>query len=363
MFLITNRKLTNARDLSCFGKTPNLKGPNELRLVEVHQDKNVWSVKPIDDKMPLQSVKQLKNKYHLDINENEKWFGSLKVACELYQKASNEKKSILFFVHGYNNDVEDVLEAAKAIEDLYDLIVVPFTWPANGGGVISGTASYLSDKSDALVSAGALNRTVNMIQKYHSIMTRSLQLKHQKTATNKHPQNPNAAAMLYTRLIESDCNVTINLLCHSMGNYLLKHTLTTSENATSNLVFDNICLVAADANNEDHKKWVGKLDVRKRVYVVINEDDAALRASRIKPGVQQKARLGAYLKKLNSDNATYIDLSNVKEVGLGHTYFKGDAVKENLVLKNLFTAMFTGKTIESLLTYQVDKNTFELNLP
>ena len=59
-----------------------------------------------------------------------------------------------------------------------------------------------------------------------------------------------------------------------MGNYVLKHTFSTSENSSSLLVFDNVCLVAADANNENHSAWVGKLDVRKRIYVVINENDA-----------------------------------------------------------------------------------------
>ncbi len=84
----------------------------------------------------------------------------------------------------------------------------------------------------------------------------------QKEAYKKHPDNPNAAASLYTRLIERDCAVKINLLSHSMGNYVLKHTFSTSENATSQLVFDNICLVAADTNNENHAQWVGQLDVR-----------------------------------------------------------------------------------------------------
>ena len=360
MYLITNRKLSKASSLKCFGKSPNVKGPNELRLVRVDKLDNGWKVEPLDDKLTASKVKQLKSKYHLDIDTDKDWYASLEVACELFERASTEQKSILFFVHGYNNDVEDVLKAAYEIESLYNVIVVPFTWPANGGGVISGTGAYLSDKSDARVSAGALNRTIGIIQQLHLLLTHSLQLRRQKEAFNKHPDNPNAEASLFTKLMAADCSVTINLLCHSMGNYVLKHTLSTSENETSGLVFDNICLVAADTNNKEHANWVEKLDVRKRVYVVINENDSALRASRIKPGKEQKARLGAYLKKLNSPNAAYIDVTDVNGIGTDHTYFKGESVNENNALKVIFEGMFNGKVVEPLLDYQVDMNTYKL---
>ena len=135
---------------------------------------------------------------------------------------------------------------------------------------------------------------------------------------------------------------------------------TTSENATSTLVFDNVCLVAADANNENHINWVGKLDVRKRIYVVINENDSALKASRIKPGKEQKARLGHYLKKLNSPNASYIDVTDAEHIGSEHTYFKGDSVKNNEALKTLFGDMFNGKPVELSLKYHADMNTYTL---
>ena len=359
MYLITNRKLTNRKSLKAFGDTPNPEGPNELRLVNVEKSGKSWKVAEVDkEPLSLAAVKELKTKYLLDIDPKIDWYGSLKVACELFERAHTEKKSILFFVHGYNNDVSDVLKAAHEIEALYNVIVVPFTWPANGGGALSGTAAYLSDKSDARVSAGALNRAVAKIQQYHLMLTRGMFLKHRNAASKKHPDNPSAADSLFTKLVEMDCPVKISLLCHSMGNYVFKYTLSTSENATSQLVFDNICLVAADTNNENHIKWVGQLDVRKRVYIVINENDSALRASRIKPGKEQKARLGHYLKMLNCPNATYIDVTDVEPIGSEHTYFKGDAVRKNEKLKAIFKGMFNGESVEHELKYQSDSNTY-----
>ena len=162
MYLITNRALNKGQGLSVFGKLPSPKGPNEIRIVDVNKKNNSWSVR----------VVTLKKKYSLDIDINIPWHSSLRVACELFERAQNEKKSILFYVHGYNNDVRDVINAAHLIEKQYkDVIVVPFTWPANGGGSLTGTASYLSDKSDARTSVFALNRVVGKIQYYHALLT------------------------------------------------------------------------------------------------------------------------------------------------------------------------------------------------
>ena len=358
MYIITNRTLSDSGTLNAFGKEPNPSGPNELRLAEVSKSGRSWKVKRIPDHLSKPQVKALKAKFKLDIDIRKKWHGSLKIACEVFDRARRENRSILFFVHGYNNDVRDVLNAAIELESLYKVVVIPFTWPANGGGKISGTASYLSDKSDARVSSGALNRAIEKIQQFHLMLTQTVQKECQKKADARHRNNPTEAATLYSRLIEKECVSKMSLLCHSMGNYVLKHTLATSENVTSKLIFDNICLVAADANNRNHRDWIGKLDVRKRVYVVINEDDYALKVSRIKPGQEQKARLGHYTKNLNSPNAHYIDVTDVEHVGSDHGYFKGDAVRKNRKLREVFQEMFRGNAVEHSLIYHADNNSY-----
>lgn len=360
MYLITNRVIKKGKGLSIFGKTPNPSGPNELRAVNVNKKGAGWSVEHVDDKPTTQEVRRLKDKFHLNIDEKKDWYGSLTVACELFEKAQKERKAILFFAHGYNNDVNDVLKTAYELETLYNVIVVPFTWPANGGGAISGTASYLSDKSDARASSGAFNRFVEKINFFHSLLTEAAITNIKSKVNVKYPdnKNPMAASALYSQLVDKACVVKINLLCHSMGNYLLKHSLMTGDNSTSNLVFDNICLVAADANNNKHADWIEKLDARKRVYIVINEDDSALKASRIKPGKEQLARLGHYLKKLNSANAIYIDVTD--GANSEHSYFKGDSVNKNDKLKGIFNNMFNGLTVEKQLDYASGNNSYRL---
>ena len=361
MYIITNRALNKGKGLSVFGKSPSPKGPNEIRITDVNKNQNGWSVKVVTDKLSKEKVKTLKKKYNLDIDINEQWYGSLRVACELFERARTENKSILFYVHGYNNDVRDVINAAHLLEKQYpDVIVVPFTWPANGGGTLTGAASYLSDKADARSSVGALNRVVGKIQYYHALLTAANKRRLQNLANDKHPNNAEKSYALFSSLMSKECSLTLNMLCHSMGNYLLKHTLCTSENATSKLVFDNICLIAADTNNAKHIDWVSKLDTRKRIYIVINENDFALRFARLKPGDEQLARLGHYTQKLNSPNAHYIDVTDADHVGNEHAYFKGAAVSKNEMLKQVFNGMFTGESIENKLVYKSDNNSYVL---
>lgn len=357
MYVITNRKINKGKGLGIFGKTPNPSGPLELRLVKVTRKGASWNTSVVVDRLSANEIKALKKKFNLDIDVKQDWYGSLRVACELFERARNESKSILLYVHGYNNDIRDVLKTSEQLEKEHGVVVVPFTWPADGGGALSGTIAYKSDKSDARASEGALNRAVAKIQFFHNLLIEANKTKLQVRAQEKHKNNRQAAQELFSRLMSIECPTSLNLLCHSMGNYLLKKTLLNSGNATSQLVFDNACLVAADANNNNHAAWVGNIDVRKRIYIVINENDFALRASRIKPGDEQQARLGHYSKKLDSDNANYINVTEADKVGNMHSYFVGDAMK-NAALKTMFTGMFNGEAIESQLLYQTDSNTY-----
>lgn len=360
MIVITNRKLNKGKGLGVFGKTPSPSGPLELRLVDVSKSSTgAWQTKVVADVLSKDEVKSLKRKFNLDIDVTQDWYGSLRMACELFERARKESKSILFFVHGYNNDVADILKTAEQLEKTHGVIVVPFTWPANGGGAVSGTIAYKSDKSDARASEGALNRVVAKAQFFHNLLVSGRKKELQAQAEEKHKNNHPAAQALFSRLMNVECPSTLNLLCHSMGNYVLKKTLLNGGSSTSQLVFDNVCLVAADTNNYKHASWVQNIDVRNRVYIVINENDFALRAARIKPGDEQKARLGHYIKKLNSDNAHYVNVTDANLVGSMHSYFTGDAM-ENIKLKEMFSAMFNGKAVEGQLDYQTDSNSYIL---
>jgi len=361
MYIVTNRRMNMRREgLSVFGSTPNEKGPNELRMTRVKKQANQYVVKLLADRLSQAEVKRLATKYDLDIDTGSDWYASLLVACDVFSEARREKKHVLFFVHGYNNDVEDIIKTATELQRRYNVLVVAFSWPANGGGALSGTAAYMDDKQDARASANALNSFIRKIAYYHEMLTCGRSDSYMDKASARHPNNPELAREYFFKLQDRSCKTTLNLLCHSMGNYLLKYALQPGDSSLAQLVFDNVALVAADANNTDHARWLERVQVRNRVYVVINENDSALKWSRRKPGKEQSARLGHYLKELLAGNATYLNVTRAKGVGKEHSYFKGKPVRSNTRLAKLFTNIFEGNVAETSLDYRSDINAYNL---
>ena len=113
MFVITNRVVDEKKTgLDVFGKEPNPAGPNELRMVEVTGTRQ-FKVSVLQDQLKKTEVKALAKKYQLAIDSDQPWYASLRVACELFDRTQNEDKQLLLFVHGYNNDMQDVLKTAN----------------------------------------------------------------------------------------------------------------------------------------------------------------------------------------------------------------------------------------------------------
>ena len=358
MYFITNRQFDSSRrGYEKFTKHPNAKGPNELQAIEI-TGVTKPKFKLLKDQLSVTEVKRLKNKFNLDIDEKAPHYASLTVACNVFEQARKECKNVLLYVHGYNNDIKDVYSTAREIERLYDVIVVTFTWPANGGGALSGTLSYLADKRDARASQDALNRCIDLVGKYHALLTMAARKALEQRASIKFVDNPTKQREYLSELIKRDCDLSISLLCHSMGNYVFKHALTSSLSESRKLIFDNIILAAADANNESHRKWVEKLQVRNSVFITINENDYALSWSRRKPGEQQKARLGHYLKKLDATNATYVDFTRERAVNNSHSYFDKKTVDQNKGAKRFFKKVFSGDDVIPHLEFLPHNNTY-----
>jgi len=251
-----------------------------------------------------------------------------------------------------------VLERALALERRYPVDVIPFTWPANGGGA-RGALSYKSDKRDARASAGALERCIVKMQQYLRELTEDVRLKCEVEAREAHPDDVERRDALYAKLLSKRCPFTVNLMAHSMGNYLLKQSVKSTLSEACRLLFDNIVLVAADTNAEGHAEWVDQLHCRGRIFVCINEKDHALAASRMKSGEEQLARLGHSVHGLYSRRATYVDFTNASYVGNSHAYFEGNAADRNSDVKDYFSAAFSGERAEEGLRFNVAWNAYE----
>jgi esterase/lipase superfamily enzyme len=359
MYVITNREIVRRNSgLRQFGKRLNTDGANELRVAEVKKGTNGWDVRILANKLAKTTAAKLIKQHKLPLDPAEQHYASLKVACAVAAEAREKKKHVLFFVHGFNNDMEDVVERAWDLECRFKVICLVFSWPANGGGVISGTASYKSDKRDARASTGALERTLMIVHRYFQLITEANRRRLYALAQRRHKDNAERRDEEYARLLEENCPFTVNAMFHSMGNYLLKHTLKSSVAEGNNLTFDNIILAAPDANNMDHETWVEKLGFRNRCFIAINENDFALAASRAKAGSEQLARLGHYLRNLSASNAHYINFTDVDDVGRSHAVF-GEPSAKNPEIFSFFKSAFTGNAAEKQLTYNASGNWYD----
>ncbi|KAF0190565.1 MAG: Uncharacterized protein FD165_2600 [Gammaproteobacteria bacterium] len=353
MFIVTNRAIDeSASGLNKLGAKPNGEGPNELRLVEAQKKAGRWGIEILPDTITD------KMKREAGIKDAGPVFASRYVARRLLGQVRSEKRNFLFFVHGYNNDFEAMLDRADGFAKQYGVEVVAFSWPANGGGA-HGVASYKSDKRDARASVGALDRALAKIADYLNDFNAERHRAIAIGALKKFPDNCEARDEYITEMTEEGCPFTVNMALHSMGNYLYKETLMSSVYRGKNLLFDNVVMVAADTNNEGHEQWVDQIRCRRRIYITINEDDAALMASRMKAGEEQKARLGHYPYNLRSGQAVYVDFTSAPWVQKSHAYFEGAPLR-NKTVSGFFEKAFNGARAEEDLAYDAARGLYTM---
>jgi esterase/lipase superfamily enzyme len=348
LHIVTNRRVFPDRTgFDQFGKDPNPKGPLELRVAKVRKVGTTWKV-AIQDDVVTRTID----------GKTVKEPGSQAAARVLFQRLGRTRRNLVLFVHGFNNDMHAVVERAYGLRRLYGVEVVAFSWPANGGG-LKGIASYKSDKRDAVASVGALDRTLEKMRTYVTAFRQQRFTRLRQEAAARSGSSREREDELMVRLAERDCPFRITLMLHSMGNYLLKHLMKSSIFSGNELIFDNVVLAAADANNKNHRAWVDRISARHRVYVTINEHDAVLRASRLKGGEEQLARLGHYPYNLESRQSVYVDFTQAAKVGDAHAYFEGGPVANHRV-RRFFRRALRGQTAEQGLEYDAARNLYRV---
>lgn len=359
MFLVTNREVDPSKTtVAAFGPNPNPLGPNELRLAEAVRSGKSWRIRVLPDTMDAKMAKEV----GLPHDPAQPAFTSRYVARKLLARVSpgsvgapGAGRNLVFFVHGFNNDVEAVLDRAEVFERLYGVEVLAFTWPANGGGV-HGVISYKSDKRDAQASVGALDRCFGKLNQYlqeiHAENCKAIEAE----ATRRFPDDAARWDEFFTRAAARECPFKVSMVLHSMGNFVYRHVLNSSAYRGDLLLFDNVVMAAADVNNDGHWEWIDRVQCRSRLFVTINEHDAALSASRLKMGEEQKARLGHYRYELKSKRAVYVDFTDQPYVLDSHAYFEGKAAEKNAAVRRFFQSALNGEFAERGLHYDASAN-------
>ena len=311
MYVVTNRNLQpDQPPEERFGKKFNEVDPSELRLAEVNKVDDSWQLTILENR---------------ETYEGKEMFASEAAFLKTQKRMCDNSTNCLVFCHGYNTDFKGALEAAWAIQEIYKLEVVLFSWPSDGI-----QTSYRSDKREASQSVYALDRFFEKLDDY------------------------------LKKYRDRRCGQKISFAMHSMGAYLLEHLLKSSVYEGETLFFDNIIMMSADVNNQDHADWVDRIKCRNRLFVTINEDDFALAFSELKGGAEQEARLGNTLRNLSSSNATYLNFTDAKFVGNAHNYFSKDDPLRNALVKEIFQTAFNGGRAEQGLSFDVGAGAYRV---
>ncbi len=244
-------------------------------------------------------------------------------------------EQILFFIHGFSNLPEpDIFPRTEKLQDYFDknqpglVKVVPVIWPCDDDpGIVK---DYWDDQKSADMSAFSFARALQFFMKWR----------------DSEPE-------------EKPCLKRINILAHSMGNRVLRETLSVwNKYDLANgvpLLFRNTILMAADIVNESLEEGQeGRLisQSSRNVSVYYASDDLALRASKIsnlknKVASRRLGHTGPEDMKKTQSNVYAIDCDNFNnkyDKPKGHSYFLNDN-KNNIgvVFEHMFKSIKTGR--------------------
>ncbi|KAA3618261.1 MAG: alpha/beta hydrolase [Calditrichaeota bacterium] len=247
-------------------------------------------------------------------------------------------KHVLMYIHGFSTLPEDVFNHAKELQSLCDnkkdeeILVIPIIWPCdNDIGIIK---DYWDDQKAADQSAFSLAR---MLQKFMEW----------RSSTEYNPD-------------DNPCLKRINILAHSMGNRVLRQTLSNwhkyDQPGGLPLLFRNTFLVAADILNESlHKGHEGELisHTSRNVVIYYASDDLALRASKVSnlKNAEASRRLGHSGPEdlgLTPKNVYAVDCDEVNttyDYPKGHSYFRSGKKKgePGIVFDHIFNTLLNGR--------------------
>ncbi|MCH7539611.1 MAG: alpha/beta hydrolase [Proteobacteria bacterium] len=224
--------------------------------------------------------------------------GSREVFERMRKRMIEEGRDIICLIHGFAANFETALARVAEISVDYGtperpLLGFVFSWPANGSMI--PFLDYYSDRHDARASELAIARTFLRLCKF------------------------------LEKLKETErCDRSIHLVVHSMGNWALRHALDDiieEFGGRPPRLFDNIFLMAADADNdafEKEDKFKRLPDICKAVHVYFSKDDRALMTSDItkfnpdRLGATGPAVRGKLPRKVNLIDCQHVDVPDRK---------------------------------------------------
>ena len=230
--------------------------------------------------------------------------GSLAVFDEIRRKMAKHRRDTVVFVHGYNVTFGEALTAAARVKrnlrphmEGRGVNVVLFSWPSDGS--MTPLLAYANDRQDAAASGPALARGFLKVSEF-----------------------------LRGATPEEECEQSLHLIAHSMGNYVLRHAVREIVRQSAGRpprMFDQVFLMAADEDDDafEHGHKLASLPrLAKRVNVYFNNEDLGLTISDKTKG--HPDRLGAdgpRLPRSVPGKVTLVDCTPVVAGIVGHSYY------------------------------------------
>ena len=302
--VISNRNINSEfSDERLFGEQLNPLGAYKSRvaLADFNDSSNRWN---------LELISEDNGSDEIDLS-SKKFFD--KIAQGI--KDGSYKKNWVFYVPGFNQSSRGGLDASLQIAQKYDVDIILFSWPSNPGG--SAEEEYKEVRKDAIISSQALDRAIEKLDKY---------------VENWELEN-------------EELGITINLLAHSLGNFVLENYIRHSDFTNIKRIFNNVILHEPDVDNKSHTQWIDNITFTDRIFVTINIHDDILELSGVFHKKRLKTltssnRLGNSHKNLSAKKPIYIDFTHARFVSRSHNLF---LKVDNPIVVYFFQQVFQGK--------------------
>lgn len=228
--------------------------------------------------------------------------GSQAAMKHVRNRMRDENSDLLVFVHGYNVSFREAVESAAALQDRLrtagrKVIVLLFSWPSDGS--MMPFLAYASDRQDAAASGPAFGRAFLKLSDFLNEATP-----------------------------EQECDQSVHLVAHSMGNYVLRHALQTIRRERAGRlprVFDQVLLMAADEDDDafEHAHKMQLLpNICRRASVYFNRGDLALHVSdKTKGNPDRLGTDGARVPGQLPARISEIDCSGIIRGAIEHSYY------------------------------------------
>jgi esterase/lipase superfamily enzyme len=248
-------------------------------------------------------------------------FGSKAMFTDL-QKLMLGGSDALVYIHGFNVSWHEAVGAAASLQLMLNrplpgsrpLSLILFSWPSDGMAL--PYVSYKSDRSEAQGSGYAVGRAFLKLRDY--------------------------LARIRAGSAEQ-CDRSIHLLCHSMGNYVLQSALDRIRSFTPHSmlprIFDRVFMCAADVDDGvlEAGAPMGDLhELSKGVSVYFNRGDVAMYVSDYTKGNPERLGTnGPARPSLVHSKVEHVDCTPVVSGLVEHSYYLSGVPVQDIRLSTL----------------------------